>query len=81
MTGDVFGSGGGQALADELDIPLLGQVPLDARLREQGDEGTPLVLAEPDSTTSCAIVAIAKSIAATKREEGIGIVKALPVLS
>jgi ATP-binding protein involved in chromosome partitioning len=81
MTGDVFGSGGGQALADELEIPFLGQVPLDPRLREQGDEGTPLVLADPESPTSRAIVAIAESIAATKREEGIGIVKALPVLS
>ncbi|MET1071534.1 MAG: Mrp/NBP35 family ATP-binding protein, partial [Umezawaea sp.] len=46
---DIFGSGGGQAVADSLtkavgsNVPLLGQVPLDPRLREQGDEGTPIV--------------------------------------
>src|SRR5436305_904576 len=42
MTSDVFGSGGGERLAGELGIPLLGQVPLDARLREAGDRGEPL---------------------------------------
>src|SRR5207244_6330246 len=47
MTSEVFGSGGGAALAAELGIPLLGCVPLDARLRECGDEGQPLVLADP----------------------------------
>ncbi|WP_020668052.1 Mrp/NBP35 family ATP-binding protein [Amycolatopsis nigrescens] len=52
---EVFGSGGGQAVADSLTkstgatVPLLGQVPLDPRLREQGDVGTPIVLAEPDA--------------------------------
>ncbi|MGA9693805.1 MAG: P-loop NTPase, partial [Pseudonocardiaceae bacterium] len=49
----LFGAGGGQVVADSLtrslgsEVPLLGQVPLDARLRETGDAGTPLVLAEP----------------------------------
>ena len=52
---EVFGSGGGQAVADSLStalgapVPLLGQVPLETRLRECGDGGTPIVLAEPDS--------------------------------
>ncbi|GAA5128319.1 Mrp/NBP35 family ATP-binding protein [Haloechinothrix salitolerans] len=55
---EVFGSGGGQQVADSLsksvgaEVPLLGQVPLDPRLREQGDEGTPLVLTEPDAPAS-----------------------------
>ncbi|MFC4004270.1 Mrp/NBP35 family ATP-binding protein [Prauserella oleivorans] len=55
---EIFGSGGGQAVADSLsksvgaEVPLLGQVPLDPRLREQGDAGTPLVLAEPDAPAS-----------------------------
>ena len=40
MTGDVFGRGGGAALAEELGVPLLGEIPLDPRLREQGDLGT-----------------------------------------
>ena len=81
MTGDVFGRGGGAALADELGAPLLGEIPLDPRLREQGDLGTPLVSAEPSSPTARAIVELAEAIDGTRREEGVGIVKALPVLS
>jgi ATP-binding protein involved in chromosome partitioning len=81
MTGDVFGRGGGAALAEELGVPLLGEIPLDPRLREQGDLGSPLVTADPDSPTSRAIIALAEAIDGTRREEGIGIVKALPVLS
>src|SRR3989440_1394740 len=47
MSGDVFGSGGGQALADDLHIPLLGSVPLDPTLRAAGDAGEPLVVTAP----------------------------------
>ena len=43
MSGDVFGSGGGDRLADELGIPMLGRIPLDPRVREAGDAGEPLV--------------------------------------
>jgi ATP-binding protein involved in chromosome partitioning len=81
MSGDVFGRGGGAALADELGVPLLAEVPLDPRLREQGDLGIPLVLADPDVPTSQVIVALAEAIAATRRDEGIGIVKSLPLVS
>ncbi|GAB3481875.1 Mrp/NBP35 family ATP-binding protein [Amycolatopsis cihanbeyliensis] len=55
---EIFGSGGGQTVADSLskstgaEVPLLGQVPLDPRLREQGDIGTPLVLSEPAAPAS-----------------------------
>ncbi len=66
MTSEVFGSGGGQALADELDAPLLGTVPLDARLREAGDAGTPLVIADPDSEPAQAIAAIAQTVDANR---------------
>ena len=81
MSGETFGSGGGDRLADELGVPLLGRIPLDARLRESGDEGVPLVESDPDSQAAQAIAALAEVIAATKREEGVGIVKPLPVLS
>jgi ATP-binding protein involved in chromosome partitioning len=81
MTGDVFGRGGGAALAEELGVPLLAEIPLDPRLREQGDLGAPLVTADPASSTSRAIVELAEAIDGTRREEGVGIVKALPVLS
>jgi len=81
MSGEAFGSGGGDRLAEELGIPLLGRIPLDARLRRSGDLGEPLVESDPGSEPAQAIFALAEAIAATKREEGVGIVKALPVLS
>ena len=81
MSGETFGSGGGDRLADQLGVPLLGRVPLDARLRESGDAGVPLVESDPDSEPARAITEIAETITASKREQGVGIVKALPVLS
>jgi ATP-binding protein involved in chromosome partitioning len=78
MSGDVFGSGGGASLAAELDVPLLGQVPLDPLLREQGDAGEAIVAARPESETAQTIVAIAEAIAA-RREAG-SIVKSLPLV-
>jgi ATP-binding protein involved in chromosome partitioning len=82
MSGEVFGSGGGEELAAQLDVPLLGIVPLDPLLREQGDLGAPLVAAKPDAPTAQAIVAIARQIEALSidaRREG-SIVKALPLV-
>jgi ATP-binding protein involved in chromosome partitioning len=81
---DVFGSGGGQAVVTALtrtfgvDVPLLGQVPLDPLLREQGDLGSPIVESHPDSETAQTIVAIAEAIDA-RREAG-SIVKSLPLV-
>src|SRR4051795_176894 len=80
MSGDVFGSGGGEALAGELGVPLLGTVPLDSALREQGDAGAPVVSAQPESESARAILAIAQEIEALRRERG-GIVKSLPLVS
>jgi ATP-binding protein involved in chromosome partitioning len=81
MSGDVFGSGGGERLAAELGVPLLGRVPLDSALRETGDAGVPLVESQPDTPAAEAVLALAEAVAATKREEGVGIVKPLPVVS
>ncbi|WP_367132206.1 P-loop NTPase [Saccharothrix sp. HUAS TT1] len=70
---DVFGSGGGQAVADSLtqavgaDVPLLGQVPLDPRLREQGDAGTPIVLTHPDSVAGQSLTAVAGKLSTRSR--------------
>jgi ATP-binding protein involved in chromosome partitioning len=61
----IFGSGGGQRLADELELPLLGQVPLYPRVLEGGEAGRPIVLAEPESGAGRAIHALARSIAAS----------------
>ena len=55
----MFGSGGGERLAAETDLPLLGQVPLDPRIQEGGDTGRPIVVAEPTSKAARALEAIA----------------------
>jgi ATP-binding protein involved in chromosome partitioning len=81
MTSDVFGAGGGAELAERVGVPLLGTVPLDARLRESGDRGEPLVDVDPGADAARAISVVAGAILATPREQGVGIVKALPVLS
>ena len=67
MSGDAFGSGGGARLAAELNVPLLGEIPLDQALRESGDVGIPVVEADPDSESSRAIVALAETVAATRQ--------------
>ena len=51
----IFGEGGGQALSDELDVPLLGKIPLQEELRVAADNGTPLVLEDPDAPASQAL--------------------------
>ncbi|MBV9160507.1 MAG: Mrp/NBP35 family ATP-binding protein [Pseudonocardiales bacterium] len=69
----LFGSGGGQVVADSLTrslgskVPLLGQVPLDPRLRESGDAGTPLVLADSISPASVVLRGIADRLATRSR--------------
>jgi ATP-binding protein involved in chromosome partitioning len=59
----LFGSGGGQRLADELGLPLLGQVPLYPRVLEGGDTGRPIVIAEPESPAARALAALAARVA------------------
>ena len=65
----IFGEGGGQLLADELDLPLLGKVPLSEELRAHADAGEPLVLAKPDSPAAQAIRAAARGIVAATPQE------------
>jgi len=70
---DVFGSGGGEAVAASLtrllgaDVPLLGQVPIDKRLREGGDNGVPLVLSDPDSAAGKELVGVAERLSGKPR--------------
>jgi ATP-binding protein involved in chromosome partitioning len=70
---DVFGSGGGQAVADALTrmtgakVPLLGQVPIDVRLREGGDGGVPLVLSDAGSAAGQQLIEIATRLASRGR--------------
>jgi ATP-binding protein involved in chromosome partitioning len=60
----IFGEGGGQELADELDVPLLGRVPLTMPLREQADAGIPLTIENPDDPAAQAIRQAARGLVA-----------------
>ncbi|MEY9925580.1 ATP-binding protein involved in chromosome partitioning [Catenulispora sp. GP43] len=70
---DVFGSGGGQTVAEALtratgtNVPVLGQVPIDVRLREGGDNGQPLTASDPDSPAAQVLIGIADKIATRSR--------------
>jgi ATP-binding protein involved in chromosome partitioning len=78
MSGDVFGSGGGNKLAQELGIPLLGRVPLESVIRECGDAGEPVVAAAPDSEGAIELLRIAGAV--VEQRAG-AIVKPLTVVS
>ena len=59
---ELFGAGGGKELADRLQVPLLGQIPLLSALREGGDDGRPVMVTEPESEASTAFAAIAATV-------------------
>ena len=65
----IFGEGGGQALADELDVPLLGKIPLQEELRVSADEGRPLVLDDPSAPAAQAIYHATRGIIAATPQE------------
>jgi ATP-binding protein involved in chromosome partitioning len=65
----IFGEGGGQLLADELDVPLLGKVPLSEQLRESADAGSPLVLEQPNAPAAQAIRDAARGMVAATPQE------------
>ena len=70
---DVFGAGGGEAVATSLsrllgaEVPLLGQIPIDVRLREGGDNGTPLVLSDPDASASKELLKVTDALTGKPR--------------
>ncbi|AVH22403.1 Mrp/NBP35 family ATP-binding protein [Nocardia cyriacigeorgica] len=70
---DLYGSGGGQAVAERLtravgaDVPLLGQIPIEQSLREAGDEGTPIVLRDPENPAAVALREVADKLAVRRR--------------
>ena len=61
---DIFGSGGGEKIATDLGVPLLGCVPLETAVREGGDQGVPIVVQFPESASAKALWAIAQQLAA-----------------
>jgi ATP-binding protein involved in chromosome partitioning len=70
---DIFGAGGGREVADSLTalvgapVPLLGSVPIDPRLREGGDNGTPIVVSDPTSPAAVALSDIARELGTRTR--------------
>jgi ATP-binding protein involved in chromosome partitioning len=63
MSGDFFGNGGGEQLAQAEGVPYLGTVPLDPQVRIGGDAGTPIVVSDPDSAAAQALTSIALEVA------------------
>jgi ATP-binding protein involved in chromosome partitioning len=65
----IFGEGGGQELADDLDVPLLGKVPLQEELRLGADEGMPLVVSDPDAPAAQALFHAARGLVAATPQQ------------
>lgn len=61
---DIFGTGGGRRMAEDLSIPFLGEVPIDIRVRSGGDEGQPIVAAAPEAPAAQAFADVASRVAA-----------------
>tara|TARA_B100000029_G_scaffold158120_2_gene153508 strand:+ start:5299 stop:6342 length:1044 start_codon:yes stop_codon:yes gene_type:complete len=59
---DIFGRGGGKAIAEKFDVPFLGEIPIDPEIRKGGDSGNPIVFSNPDSSTSKAFQDIAAKL-------------------
>ncbi|MEY2968198.1 MAG: hypothetical protein RIQ64_825 [Actinomycetota bacterium] len=68
---EIFGSGGGEELANELDVPLLARIPLVPTLREGGDDGRPIAAVDPNSEAGRAFHALAAEVATTLRPKKI----------
>lgn len=67
MAGEMFGEGGGERLAREMELSFLGRVPLDVAVRRAGDAGTPTVLSAPDSPAGSSLAEVARQVFAALR--------------
>jgi ATP-binding protein involved in chromosome partitioning len=76
---DVFGSGGGEQLADSMQAPFLGKVPMDPDVRVGGDSGKPIIINKPDSATAKALTEIAQNVAAKVSVAALGQENVLPI--
>ena len=74
----IFGEGGGREAAEKLGVPLLGQIPLVPALREGGDEGSPIVVSDPDSIAGTALREAARAVAQTVKTK---VRKPLPLMA
>jgi ATP-binding protein involved in chromosome partitioning len=78
---EIFGHGGGEALAERFEVPFLGAIPLSMSVREGGDLGIPIVVGAPDSPQAAGFRQVAQNIAAQVSIAAIKANKALPVLN
>jgi ATP-binding protein involved in chromosome partitioning len=74
---EIFGHGGGAQMAKDLSIPLLGQIPIDTRVRAGGDEGRPIVSAAPDAPAAKAFLDIAGRVAAEISKQNARVLKVI----
>ena len=74
---EIFGHGGGARMAEDLGIPMLGEVPIDTRVREGGDEGKPIVAAAPDSAAARAFIEVAGRVAAQVSIQNMRVLKVI----
>ncbi len=76
---DIFGSGGGEQLAQSTGTPFLGKVPIDPNIREGGDSGKPIVILKPDSPAAQSLQSITEKVAARISVEALGGINELPI--
>ena len=74
---EIFGHGGGVKMAEDLGIPMLGQIPIDTRVRSGGDEGRPIVSAAPDAPAAKAFLDIAGRVAAEISKQNMRVLKVI----
>jgi ATP-binding protein involved in chromosome partitioning len=74
---DIFGSGGGRRMAEEMQIPFLGEVPIDTRVRSGGDEGQPIVVAFPEAPAARAFADVAGKVAAQVSVQNMRVLKVI----
>ena len=74
---EIFGHGGGAAMAKDMGIPFLGEVPIDTRVRSGGDEGQPIVAVAPDSPAARAFIDVAGKVAAQVSIQAMRVLKVI----
>jgi ATP-binding protein involved in chromosome partitioning len=74
---EIFGHGGGARMAEDLGIPMLGEVPIETRVRSGGDEGQPIVAAAPESAAGRAFLDIAGRVAAEISKQNMKVLRVI----
>jgi ATP-binding protein involved in chromosome partitioning len=74
---EIFGHGGGAKMAEDMGIPMLGEIPIDTRVRAGGDEGRPIVSAAPDAPAAKAFLEIAGRVAAEISKQNMRVLKVI----